>query len=590
MGAILGGSYGDSGMMLSADFGAAGMVTTNSIQGKRPSRVKFRPYIALAFLICFTACGGNPPNSSSSTPTTPTPPVSPTPPAPSQAATTTYVDCSASTNGTGTQASPWNTLASVSATTFNPGDKLFFKRGMTCSGILEPLGSRTTASPIVIDAYGTGPQPIIDGGTNTAAVQLIGQQGWEINNLEIVGGDYYGVNIAGTAPNIAYTHFRLTNLNIHGAHHTSTGNDSGEVIITIGNAGETINDIAIDGVIAHDSQVFYGIYVDAGVFPTSTSPEMLGSNITVQNSSAYNLSGIGITIFVVTNGLMQNNVVHNTGQCPLTPGCGSNTPGGLMDLYCHTCIIQNNESYDIQDWSAWDGGDYDIDVWNTNNIVQYNYGHDSAGYCVSVFSANNVVSTENIIRYNVCSNNAQLANIGDPGEIFMRTWDGGTLNGIEVYNNTFYWNPATPGPAFDTVDASYSGTNVNIFKNNIIYSTVPYLVQTTPDFALDNNIYWTAGTAPDWNFNGTDYSSLAAYQSASGQDAHSLFTDPMLSTPTYHTIGRPVSAFTLLPGSPAVGAGADVCNGLGGTCSMGIQDFWGNTIPGGSGYNVGAWQ
>ena len=88
-----------------------------------------------------------------------------------------------------------------------------------------------------------------------------------------------------------------------------------------------------------------------------------------------------------------------------------------------------------------DGGDYDIDVWNTNNIVQYNYGHDSVGYCVSVFTADNVVSTNNIIRYNVCSNNAQLVNSPDPGEIFMNdAADGvsGTFNGVQVYNNTFY--------------------------------------------------------------------------------------------------------------------------------------------------------
>jgi hypothetical protein len=389
--------------MLAAAIGGAGMVISESIQTKRPPRLKSLRHIALVFLICVTAGGQNQPHSGpSSTPLANRPPRIPrlpgAPARPPEAAASHYVDCSAASNGTGTESSPWNTLASVSATVFSPGERILFNRGTTCSGILEPLGSGTTRSPIVIDAYGTGPQPIIDGGMNTAAVQLIGQQGWEINNLEVVGGNYYGVNIAGTAPNTAYTHFRLTNLNIHGAHHTAAESDSGEVFIAIGNAGETINDIVIDGVIAHDSQVFNGIFIDAGVFPTSTSPALLGDNITVQNSSVYNISGIGITLFVVTNGLMQNNVVHNTGQCPLNPGCGANTPGGLMDLYCHTCIMQNNESYDIQDYSPWDGGDYDIDVWNTNNIVQYNYGHDSIGYCVSVFSAYNVVSTGNIIR------------------------------------------------------------------------------------------------------------------------------------------------------------------------------------------------
>jgi len=565
--------------MLAAATGAAGMVISESIQPTRPPRLKSLGYIALVFLICLTAGGRNQPYSG-----VPRPSRLPHRPY--------YVDCSAASNGTGTESSPWNTLASVSATTFNPGDRILFSRGTTCSGILEPLGSGTTRSPIVIDAYGTGPQPIIDGGMNTAAVQLIGQQGWEINNLEIVGGNYYGVNIAGTAPNTAYTHFRLTNLNIHGAHHTAAGNDSGEVFITIGNAGETINDIVIDGVTAHDSPVYNGIFIDAGVFATSTSPALLGNNITIQNSSVYNVSAIGMTLFVVTNGLMQNNVVHNSGQCPPNPGCGGGT-GGLMDLYCHTCVIQNNESYDIQDYSLWDGGDYDIDVWNTNNIVQYNYGHDSIGYCVSVFSADNVVSTGNIIRYNVCSNNARLANSPDPGEIFMNTNGApisGTLDGVQVYNNTFYWNPATPGPAFNTVNANFSGTNPNLFKNNIIYSTVPNLIQTTTDFTLDNNIYWTVGAAPDWSLNGVDYKDLASYQAATGQDAHSLYTDPMLNTPSYHSVDRPIAAFTLLPGSPAIGAGANVCSGIVGTCSMGTQDFWGNPLPTGSGYNIGAWQ
>lgn len=140
------------------------------------------------------------------------------------------------------------------------------------------------------------------------------------------------------------------------------------------------------------------------------------------------------------------------------------------------------------------------------------------------------------------------------------------------------------------MDASYSGTNPNIFKNNIIYSTVPNLSQTTTDLALDNNVYWTVGGAPDWNINGSDYTDLASYQIASGQEVHSLFTDPMLNPPTYDTIGRPVTAFTLQPGSPAISAGANVCSGIASTCSMGTQDFWGNPLPASSGYNIGPWQ
>ncbi|MGO9340240.1 MAG: hypothetical protein ACLPY1_22320 [Terracidiphilus sp.] len=541
-------------------------------------------FVCFTACICLTACSTSQISSVPSSPVAPTQPVAPTPPT---AAAVSYVDCSAPTNGTGTQASPWNTLASVSSTTFSLGDQLLFKRGMTCSGVLAPLGSGTTASPIVIDAYGTGPQPIIDGGMNLAAVQLNNQQGWEINNLEIVGGNYYGVYIAGTTPNTTYTHFRLTNLNIHGAHFTTVNlDDSSEVFFSPGGYGNAFNDVVLDGVIAHDSHVSNGIQVQGG---DAWGSGVLGNSITIQNSTAYNVDGDGILLEAATDGIEQNNVAYNTGQCALRTGCSANSSSGIWELYCHGCIVQNNESYANQTWDGYDGGDYDIDVWNNDNIVQYNYGHDSAGYCVSTFSAGNVVGTNNIIRYNVCSNNSQLVNSNDPCEIDISTWEGGTLNGLQIYNNTFYFNPATPGAAIHTSYATFSGSNPNLIENNIIYSTVPWLINTTSDFTLDNNIYFTTGAAPDWNIDGTDYTDFSSYQSASSQDAHSLFTDPMLNNPAYHDVGRPVSAFTLLPRSPAIGAGADVCAGIIG-CSMGTQDFWGNPLPGGSGYNIGAWQ
>src|SRR5436190_21236699 len=64
--------------------------------------------------------------------------------------TTYYVDCSAASNGTGTQSSPWNNLATVNATTFGSGDSILFKRGITCSGPLWPKGSGASGSPITL--------------------------------------------------------------------------------------------------------------------------------------------------------------------------------------------------------------------------------------------------------------------------------------------------------------------------------------------------------------------------------------------------------------------------------------------------------
>src|SRR5271166_1564265 len=141
---------------------------------------------------------------------------------PPRGATSYYVDCSAATDGDGTQASPWNSLSGANATIFGPGDQLLFKSGTTCKGVLSPVGSGSSDAPIVIEGYGTGTPPIIDGGTSNAVISLTDQQYWEIRNLEIAGGNRFGVFISGNTPNSPLNHFHLINLNVHGAHYTST--------------------------------------------------------------------------------------------------------------------------------------------------------------------------------------------------------------------------------------------------------------------------------------------------------------------------------------------------------------------------------
>lgn len=121
------------------------------------------------------------------------------------------------------------------------------------------------------------------------------------------------------------------------------------------------------------SLISEGIFVSAGGswIEGNGVSQPLGSNVTVQNSTAHDIYGDDILIAELNHGLLQSNAVYKSGLCP---DCSGSTPVGLWEWYCHTCTVQNNESYANQSWGG-DGGDFDIDYFNENNVVQYNYGH-----------------------------------------------------------------------------------------------------------------------------------------------------------------------------------------------------------------------
>ncbi|MGW4652237.1 right-handed parallel beta-helix repeat-containing protein, partial [Kitasatospora sp. NPDC004289] len=117
------------------------------------------------------------------------------PAAPPAAATSGahYLDCSAGSNGTGTESSPWNSLAAANAHLFGPGDQLLLKRGATCLGTLKPQGSGTANSPITLAGYGPSTaRPVVRGDATSAekaAVHLYNVEQWELRELEITFPD-----------------------------------------------------------------------------------------------------------------------------------------------------------------------------------------------------------------------------------------------------------------------------------------------------------------------------------------------------------------------------------------------------------------
>jgi len=503
---------------------------------------------------------------------------------------TFYVDCSQPSNGSGTQSSPWNSLTTPNAVTFAAGDTIYFKRGTTCPGIFHPQGSGTAASPITVDAYGTGALPIIDGGSaNFADLSLSNQSCWTIQNIEFQGGEYWAIDIQ-ASNNTAVSGITISNVTATGATYTSTSRtDSGEIgVVADGSDSATISDVNISGVTAGNTKASEGIFVSAGNSASMTGTK--GSNISVTNSSVSNVYGDGILVIDANNVTISGNTVTQSGECP---SCGTSTPGAIWVWNTTNAVLSSNESYNNNSWGG-DGGGIDIDFWNSNVTVEKNYIHDNKGYCVSVFGANNEATINSVIRFNVCINNNAWSDSVLQGDFFLNTWNGGSLNGVEIYNNTSYWiAPQQNDYEFMDNNATFSGTNPSFYMNNLVYSTLQYpdMIDAAPPMKLSNNLYYSSYSAPQYwfGYNGSWWGSFTEYQSASGQDSNSILADPLLTDPGYDVNNvRPTTQYTPQTGSPAIGAGTNVCAGISG-CSMGSVDFLGKPLPS-SGYWIGAVQ
>ena len=476
-----------------------------------------------------------------------------------------YLDCSegGDQNPGTSPASAWKTPGRVNAATFAPGDAILLKRGTRCPGTLWPRGSGEPGSPIRVGPYGEGALPIVDGTGREAAVRLFNQDHWHLEALEVVGGDPYGLYVSGDRGILR--HFRIRNLVIHGVRGKVGKKTSGLLVMSAGGGGQTFEDVLIDGVTAYDSTQWAGILVRGAVWEDGGRR---ARNVTIRNSIVHDVYGDGIVLFQAEDGLIEKSAAWRTG---LQPTQTIGTPNGIWTWRCRRCTVQWTEGFFI-DSPGVDGGVYDIDWGNEDNVVQYNFGHDAMGYCASVFGASREVTTNSTIRYNVCVNNGRSPKLAlRQGDLFISTWEDGTLDGIRIHDNTFYWNPPIDAPAVQMDHADFTGERPNVFRNNLIHSTASRMVHSNDRLLFDHNLYWYVGERPPrWSYGGRDYEGFAAYRNGSGQDPAGLFADPKLS-----------ATMRLGLDSPAIDAGAAAPG-------SGASDALGATVPQGKAPDIGA--
>jgi hypothetical protein len=477
------------------------------------------------------------------------------------AGNTYYVDPNGSDSNNGqSTSSPWQTINKVNQTTFSPGDRILFKAGGVWTGMLHPLGSGTSGSPIVIDMYGSGSKPSINGNGASAGVYLYNQQYWEINNLDVKNdngtssnrrGIYIENRDAGTL-----NHIYIRNTNVHDVYGDNTKDSNGSAGIMYAVHGSMVqskfNDILIDNNTVGPAVDRSGIVIVSGWWCrkaagcTGTENWYPSTNVRISNNYVNDIGGDGIVPQETVGAIVEFNTVNGFNKRSGTANAG------IWAWNADNTIIQYNEAYGGT--TTLDGQGFDIDYGQTGTIVQYNYSHDNQGGFILICQPSGATNDQGIVRYNISQN--------DQARIFQLA--GPTTN-TQVYNNTVYLNSSsTTSPIYA---GSWGGYTKSIsFKNNIFYILGAGSwtgLSNIGSFTFDYNTIYGVHTAGEPN------------------DPHKSTADPKLSNPGSATGRSSADGYKLLAGSPAIGSGVLISNNGG-------KDYWGNLVAADTPPNRGA--
>lgn len=476
---------------------------------------------------------------------------SPEPPKTVIPADTYYVD---SINGNdvndGTSAgSPWKTLDKLNSHIYQPGTKILLNRGSYWQGQLKPKGSGSDGNPIIIDSYGTGNKPIIDGNgiVNEGVVHIINEQYWEISNLEIVNdapiadiryGIFIELNDYGTANHIYIKDCYIHNIKGDNTHphkgvgifyYVSSKDDSkfNDILIE----KNTVKNVDRSGIILRSPE---------GTFSTG---------LVIRNNFVEDIGGDGIVAKTSKEPLVEYNIAKET-------SARSNKPNAaIWTWYVDDAVIQYNESYNtVRLPNNADANGFDSDFNSNRNIFQYNYSHDNGGGFILIINVGGSYNDSTIVRYNISQNDKK--NVVELS---------GDLTNAQFYNNTFYLDSLSSAKLL-RVNNYFGIPKSASFKNNIFYNlgSGGYDIPKVENLDFDSNIFYGMNAPVP-----TEVADITV--------VNSIFSDPKLVNPgsgnSLINFNDPnkLSGYKLQSDSPAINAGLVIENNGG-------KDFWGNPL------------
>jgi hypothetical protein len=364
--------------------------------------------------------------------------------------TTYYVDCTGSDGNDGlSPASAWATLTKADAAVLKPGDSLLLKRGCTFTTKLTAKWNGTAASPIVIDAYGSGSNPLIQldaGGiaTSRVAVDVSGSyqtiqdlQTRVINpyrNPSCLQSDGTGV------PDGWYVGF-----DVSGSYNTLANLEASSASVGV----------AMDDTAAHNRVL---------------SDHLHGMHDLWQVDEAHGaMGGMGIDLHGQSNELAYNLIEDNGASCTFADGA-TNAYSAAFEVYnANNNYVHHNVAY--------------------GHDKQFEMGHDSSH-----------TTDNNVLAYNLFYSSypgAEGPNIHGSNSSY------GPVNNTQIYNNTI----VLTGSGSQALVCGCSGGAV--IRNNILVATYKSAYYKG-SIVESNNDYWNYSGSTFVQFNGATQSTISS--------------------------------------------------------------------------------
>jgi len=469
-----------------------------------------------------------------------------------------YVATDGDDTNPGTVLQPWKTIQKA-ANSAIPGSVVYVRSGVYHERVTVNVSGSPTAGYITFRNYdkesavvdGTG--LTVPGSANglflIADRSYIIIKGFEIRNFRTSVKDRVpvGVHVRG-----ASRHIEIRNNRIHHIEHNGT---------------------TVNGVDAHGIAVY------------GTDPAESISGLIISGNELSELK-LGSSESLVVNGNVNgfritNNLVHDSNNIGIDAIGFEGVSSDPATDQARNGIIAKNI------------------VYNINSYLNPAYGTDRSADGIYVDGGTNITIERNIVHHSnigieLASEHAGRATsyitvrnnfvyLNDVVGISMGGYDTlrGSTDNCAVVNNTLFRNDRLRWGNGE-LQLQYNTRN-NIIENNIFYANSQNYLITNP-FAqntgnvVDYNLYYAPGgpANSEWQWKKEWEKGFSAYRAATGNDAHSLFSDPAIISTVLPDLHLKTNSPAIDGGQNMPGAGSADINGqtriLGGVIDIGADE------------------